>query len=450
MLLEIAVNIHAFSRSVAVVAVLLAAPALAEKYGPLEVVGFAKDEFSACDNCSLGLVNPSSFDPRGVLPSDPMLNQGGPSGQRTSNLGLAMLVLGLSHEFDNAIAIEGKISGRIRNNNPDIFGNYMTDLYGSISHPKLGTLSAGKIATRVWTRADSFAYPMGLSVPWAESGAGYGLLPVALRYATKEFEVPLGKIRFEATYGGAMRRYPLNRASSIIAPPSPRMIELFVQYSNEKNLIELMFQNSRGGRQSSFPKGGFYGAQGDTNAGNTGYQVPHENVLILEGTYWRSESWKLTYGLKRSEWSGQQQQCDYGPTSPVASGCFWDQAGFNYWRDSKVHHAVEWDAMTGIGYTRGLYVYTIGAVRMNKAYVHTPATTEWGQNNTATFLNLGIYRKLPELYKNLEVYGGLGRVYFGRQGPAPLSMAGNTADGNVDPRVSKTGNSVTIGANLLF
>jgi len=41
---------NAFSRSLAAATVLLAAPALAEQFGPLEIAGFAKDEFSMCDN----------------------------------------------------------------------------------------------------------------------------------------------------------------------------------------------------------------------------------------------------------------------------------------------------------------------------------------------------------------------------------------------------------------
>ena len=48
-------------------AALWAAPAPAEQFGPLEVTGFAKEEFSFCDNCSPTLVNPSSFDPRGAV-----------------------------------------------------------------------------------------------------------------------------------------------------------------------------------------------------------------------------------------------------------------------------------------------------------------------------------------------------------------------------------------------
>lgn len=446
-------NIYAFSRSLAAATVLLAAPALAlaEKYGPLEVVGFAKDEFSICGNCSKGLVNVSSFDPRGVLnPPDPMLNQGGRSGRTSSNLALAQLTLGLSHEFDNAIRIEGKASGRWRNNGPDIFGNYLIDLYAGISYPKYGSLQVGKMASRSWTRSDSFAYPIGLSSPWAESGAGYGVFPRAIRLASRAYQIELGKIRFEITAADAKKRPPLNPSSSVTPPPSPTLVEVFVQYSNEKNLVEVIFQDSVGGRQSSFSKGAFFGAQGDTNgaANAPGYHTPAEDVAIVQGTHWSSPTWKFTYGIKRSEWSGQQQQCDYGPVSPLRSDCFWDQAGFNYASDSRVHHAIEWDFMFGAGYTRNKWQYTLGAVRMSKAYVHTP--TEWGQSNTAIFGNLGVYRKIPELSKYIEAYAGIGGVLFGRQGPAPLSMPGNTAFGGVDPRVSRSSNGVTIGANFNF
>ena len=444
-------KIHALSRSLAVVAALLAAPAIAEQFGPLEVVAFVKDEVTTCDNCSTGLVNPSSFDPRGVLnpSSGPKLNQGGEADNTHANLFLAMLILGLSHEFDNAVRIEGKATARMRNGKEDIFDNWLIDLYAGVSYPKAGSLQIGKISSRSWTRADSFAYPLGLSSPWAESGAGYGVFPEAVRYATPEFELPFGKIRFEATLARADERPPLNPDSSVTAPPSPDLTEFFVQYSNERNLVELIFQDSHGGRQSSFSKGAFYGAQGDTNnppTGSPGYSRPWENVLLLEGNFWLNPTWKFSYGLKRSEWSGQQQQCDFGAVSPVQNNCFFDQPGFNYASDARLHRAEEWDAMLGAAYTRDLWVFTLGGVRMNKAYTKTP--TEWGQSNSATFLNLGAYRKVPELYRKMQVYAGLGRIQFDKQGPAPLSMPSNTAFGGVDPRVSKSGNTLTVGVNI--
>ncbi len=462
-------KVNFLSLSLALSGAVLVLPAHAEQIGPLEISGFAKEEFSACDNCSRGLVNPSPFDPRGVLPQtgqSPPVNQGDASYFTTSNLGLAMLTLGLSHEFDNAFKIEAKASGRERNDAPDIFGQYLIDGYVGISHPTYGALKAGTLSSRSWTRTDAFAYPMGLSTSWAESGAGYGVFKQAIRYTSKQFEFSYGKISLEATYATAQKQLPLNYDSLyktitqtnyqyFYLPPKPQLWEFFIQFSNDKNLIELTYQQSRGGLQSSFTKGAFTGAEGSPNtsaAADPGYRDPTEGVLILEGNYWLNPQWRFTYGVKRNEWSGQQQQCDFGnatnPNGTPFAGCFWDQQGFNYASDGLRHHAIEYDDLLGVAYTRGLYVYTVGAVHMNKAFVHTP--TEFGQDNTATFLNLGLYRKVPEIYKNLEVYGGLGRIMYGRQGPAPLSMPNNTADGGVDPRVSRSGNTVTVGANLIF
>ena len=134
-------NTYALSRSLAVATVLLATPALAAQYGPFEVEGFLKNEYTLCDNCSAGIVNPTAYDPRGVLsPPVPMVNQGGDSETTGRNLFLMQLTLGASHEFDNAVKIEAKTSGRMRNTDADIFDNWMTDLYAGASHPQYGTL----------------------------------------------------------------------------------------------------------------------------------------------------------------------------------------------------------------------------------------------------------------------------------------------------------------------
>ncbi len=461
----------------------VALPVHAEQFGPLEVSGFAKEEFSACDNCVGGVVNPSSYDPRGVLGpqgSSPALNQGAPSAFRTSNLGLVMLTLGLSHEFDNAFKIEAKASARERNNAADIYQQYLIDAHVGVSHPTYGALLAGILPSRSWSRADSFAYPLGLSSPWAESGAGYGVFKEAVRYTSPAFEFRYGKISIEGTYATARRHFPPNYNSLIaqvnqtnyqyfFVPPTPKLGEVFVQFSNIKNLIELIYQRSRGGFQSSFTKGAFTGSEGSPNALQCnnltptqcaatdpapGYQDPTEDVLILEGTYYFSPQWHFTYGAKRNEWSGQQQQCDFGPTllpngQPGPPGCFWDQGAFNYASGGRRHHAVEYDFMGGAAYSPNpLWTFTLGAVHMTKAYTKTP--TEWGQDNTATFANLGAYRQIPEIYRNLQVYCGLDRIMFARQGPAPFSMPNNYADGGVDPRTSRSGNRFTIGANVNF
>ena len=455
----------------AVVALVLSSPAMASnlQYGPLQLSGFLKEEFSMCDNCAREFVNPSPYDPRGVLipvSPTPPLNQGGRSRYTSSNLGLAMLTAKLSHQFDNAIGIEAVATGRERNNGPDIPGLYLINEYLGISYPRYGSLHVGVMTSRAWTRADSFAYRLGLSDPWADSGAGYGVFKEAIRYTAPVIYFPTGKLTLELTYATAGRQYPLNYKSLLktvtpanyqyfYLPPKPQLIEFFAQYSTRRNLIELTYQQSEGGLQSSFPKGAFVGSIGSPNTTATaapGYRAPTETLVMIEGNFWPVPQWRITYGLKRNEWSGQQQQCDYGtattPSGSLFTGCFWDQAGFNYASDGLRHHAIEYDALAGVAYTRGLWTFTFGGVYMAKSATHSP--TEWGQSNSATFLNLGVYHKFNGAFRHFEVYAGLERIIFSRQGPAPLSMPSNIADGGVDPRTSQSGDTLTIGANLTF
>ncbi len=444
-------NLKALTGFLALGLSLSTCPANAAQFGEFEIVGFLKDEYSICDTCALGVVNSSTFDPRGALTTlKPMLNQGGASGETSANLGLVMLSVGYAHEFDNAIKIEGRVTGRMRNNEADIFDHWVIDAYAGVIHPRSGSLHAGKMASRSWTRSDSFAYPLGLSSPWAESGAGYGVFPQAVRYATREFETSAGKLRMELTAGRAKRRSPINVGTVVTRAPSPEAYELFVQFSNPSNLIELIYQDSQGGRQSSFGKGALYGAQGDTNGptGSPGYRAPSQSVLILQGTHWFNPQWNVSYGVKRNRWSGQQQQCDYGPVSAIAFACYWDQPGFNYSTDGKLYSASSTDLMVGASHIRNLWTFTAGAVQMRKASTSNP--TEWGQSNSAIFTNVGVYRKLPEIYKDLEVYAGVGHVSFDRRGPAPLSMPNNTAFFGADPRTTKGTIGYTIGANFKF
>jgi hypothetical protein len=63
----------------------------------------------------------------------------------------------------------------------------------------LGTLRYGTQLSRSWSRSDSFTFPIGLSSQWADSGAGFGILPEALRYSSPLFEDGSGKLSFELT-----------------------------------------------------------------------------------------------------------------------------------------------------------------------------------------------------------------------------------------------------------
>ena len=81
--------------------------------------------------------------------------------------------------------------------------------------------------------------------------------------------------------------------------------------------------------------------------------------------------------------------------------------------------------MLGAGYLRGLWTYTAGGVFLNKASTDNPV--EWGQDNSALFLNLGFYRQMPELSVGglftIEVYGGIGRDHVRSPGPGAAQHA---------------------------
>jgi hypothetical protein len=432
----------------ALCAATLVLPATAAQFGDFELGGSVIDEWSLCDNCAPHQVNPNAFDPRGVLGTTPAVNQPGIPGRDQENLFLVILNAGVKHEFDNAVVVEGRLTTRQRNYHADIAGEQLEEAFAGVSYPTWGALKYGTMTSRSWSRADGFTFDVGLA-PWAESGAGYGVLRHALRYTSPEFEPSFGKISFEATLSMPHKSFPLNPATTVYAPPpSPRLIETFIQFSNEGNLIELIYQHSSGGIQSSFAEGGFFGAAGNTDsaANAAGYQAPSENLWLLEGSHWIGEHWKFTYGLKRSWWSGLQQQCDY---SASLNTCFYDQAGFNYAVGDRLHSAYEYDGLLAGSYTSGLWTYTAGAIRFNSAYTKSP--TEWGQSNNAYIGNLEARRKLNiNSHVDASVYGGVNRVQFSHQRPAPLGFPSNTAFGGVDPRVSKSGNTYVVGARINF
>jgi hypothetical protein len=422
----------------------------------LSVGGIIKEEAYRQTNRSLGMLNCQfTPDPRGVLGTSVIggpFCQPGPAATASGHpFNLIQATGDLSHEFDSAWKIDFRLTYRAQNGQADIYGQPVVDRNVGISHPEYGELRAGTMLSRSWSRSDSFSYPLGVSQQWSETGAGYGLFIEAVRYTSPTFELGGGrKLVVEGTYATDKIHYAQNAGTVTYDenPPRPKLGELFVQYSDTSNLVEYIFQTSRGGIQSSFAKGTFLGDVGNTdNLGNAGtpgaYVRPRENVNILQGNHYFSANWVGTLGIRRNYWSGVAYQCEYVENV----GCYFP-SGFNNATDLTGHEAWSADVFGGVRYINGLWTYTAGFVRLNKAYTHTP--TEYGQSNTATFVNLGLYRRVPEIYKNAEVYAGLGQVRFGRYGPAPMSMPNELADFGVDPRTNSWANLLTIGANLLF
>ena len=107
-----------------------------------------------------------------------------------------------------------------------------TEKLVGINRPDLGALRVGTQLSRSWSRSDSFSYPVGLSSQWADSGAGFGVLPEAVRLTSPIFEDGTGKLSAELT----LARNGLNTQNvdqSLVqrgsSPTRPDLKELFFQ-----------------------------------------------------------------------------------------------------------------------------------------------------------------------------------------------------------------------------
>ncbi len=439
--------------------------AQAAQFGPLSLSGFFKYEEGVANNVGTTYNNHSMptqcyGDSREILPNKGQGKDCWPTGVGTVTTPSPMLQVtaAVRHEFDNAVKIEGVVTRRIRNGSEDVVGQNWYEKYVGISYPSLGSLKLGTQMARAWSRQDGFSYPIGLSTAWSETGAGFGFFPDALRYTSRMLYLPFGKLTLEATYA-------TGHANNIAYDPVsngpnqstvPRMLELFAQFSNHNNLIEFTYENSHGAGQSSWGKNAFVGA---TNlpaliVNGTDYysSTPRQSVAILEGDHWFNPLWMLTWGVRHSYWSGSAIQCGY---DPVHGYCTYPSGGFNYTQMTYKgqtywpgYSASENDFLLGLSHYHGLWTYTAGMVYLGRARTDNPSN--WGQDNWAVITNLGIYRKVPEIYRTLSVYGGLGYVHFGHLGPAPMSMPSNSQFSGINSMVSRSGETFTLGALLTF
>ena len=393
---ETAVNTYAVSRSLAVASLLLAAPAPAAEYGPLEIVGFLKNEYSLCDNCSAG-----HRESLGVRSARRTLAPGtdGEPGRRLRRHRTQPVPRGPLHR--RVPRVRQRLEDRGADGRPHAQPRrrhlrQLDDrpLRRCRPTPPTAPCRSASSRSRSWSRSDSFAYPLGLSSAWAESGAGYGLYPEAVRYTTPEFEMPVGKIRIEGSYGQADTRYPLNRSSLVKEPPDPWLYEIFVQFSNEKNLVELIYQEQRGRPSELVLQGCFLRRAGQYQRRGVvaGVRGPVRGRADPAGHVLHERTLALHLWVKRSEWSGQAQQCDFGPVSTVESACFWDQPGFNYSDEiNAVYNATSWDLHARrLIHPRTLDLH--GRRRVPEQGQYRQPRSSGAQDNNALFMNLGIYR----------------------------------------------------------
>lgn len=445
-----------------------------------EIGGFAKVEWSKAGQSPKTVsdnLSTYTIDNRNALSSLP--SSAVSLGPKSSQLGMQQLTLGVSRETDSAVGLEAKVTYRWRFASaselfasPDVdytsgsglSGRDFTEKLVGINRPDLGSLRVGTQLSRSWSRSDSFSYPVGMSSQWADSGAGFGVLPQAVRLTSPIFEDGTGKLSAEVT----LARNGLNTKNvdqSLVqlgsSPTRPDLKELFFQYSNQKNLIELVIQSTTGAKQTAFGKSALVGWIGDPdNLSATSPEPrralkPSQSVVILQGNHWPNPQNMMTWGLRRSQWSGSAATCNYNSQLVLDNGdiggcVFGLEPGFNYGPESmnfRGYRATSWDAMLGWSHYVGLYTYTVSGVYFGAA--SSDNTIEWGQSNSALSVNLGVSRKMPEVHKGLTVSGGVAFAQFKRLGPAPLSMPNNSFLG-INSLYDKSGHSMSLGATWVF
>jgi len=389
---------------------------------------------------------------------------------RSSELSMQQLSLGWAKETAGAVSFESRLTYRWRGDQatrlfkaPDLdyrsgdsglLNQDYTERFVGISRPDLGALKLGTQLSRSWSRSDAFSFPVGLSGVWADSGAGYGILPRALRLTSPTFEDGSGKLTVELTAASNklntfMVEPTLTSAGS--SPIRPKAIELFLQYSNAKNLVELIVQSAQGAKQTAFGKSalvGWIGDPDDIDGTPRKAAKPSQSVVTLQGNHWPNPSNMMTWGVRRSQWSGSAAMCNY---SFATANCIYGlDTGFNYGPKSSAYlgfQATTFDAMLGWSHYQGLYTYTVGAAYFGKASSKNPQ--EWGQSNSALRLNVGIARKVPEIDKGLTVTLGLARSQFQKIGPAPVGMPNNNFL-EVNPLYDRVGYGATAGLTWTF
>lgn len=474
------VSTHMHSLQPRVLALILASPAslLAASFeapdgSKFDITGFTKHEWSHSAEGARIVSNDDS-----TYKSDSRNAESKPGVEKTtragksSELSMQQLSLGWAKETAGAVGFEARLTYRWRGDQatrffkaPDLdyrpndsgpLNLDYTERFVGISRPDLGALKLGTQLSRSWSRSDAFSFPVGLSGVWADSGAGYGILPSAVRLTSPTFEDGSGKLTAELTAASSKLNNsiftvnPTLIAENVTNPTRPKAIELFLQYSNAKNLIELTIQSAQGANQTAFGKSALVGWIGDPDTVDGQPRMaakPSQSVVTLQGNHWPNTSNMLTWGVRRSQWSGSAAVCNY---NPVRDQCIYVDSGFNYGPESGKRlgfQATTFDAMLGWSHYQGLYTYTVSAAYFGKASSKNPQ--EWGQSNSALHLNVGMARKVPEIDKGLTVTLGLSRSQFQKFGPAPVSMPNNNFLA-ANPLYDRVGYGATAGLTWTF
>ena len=346
--------------------------------------------------------------------------------------------LGVKFNLGKGFKLEGLLSQRWRDGVAN--GEHLPydDRYGSkedipgfwyernlaLSHEDYGRLTIGSMTTRSWREAD---YPIGsnigLSEPWSQSGAGYGMLANAYRYQSRLIDFQGGDLFLEATYDPGNKAFTKNK---------PQFIELTAKYYRGPLQMDVILQDTKNGGPGAWGHAPF--------AGLTAFAIDDplltgssQGIAMVMGTYQVNSQIEVSGGVRRNWWSGANAV--QNPTTLQWNSMFnvdWN-ATLNGVQNPG-YAASSYDLMWGARYRMGKWTPSIGFVHLGTAETDNPS--ERGQSNSALFSVAGLQY---DYGKGLKFDFQIGAIHYARLGLSPMSMPGNDSFSGVDSRISRDG-----------
>ncbi|TNF63475.1 MAG: hypothetical protein EP306_01110 [Burkholderiales bacterium] len=401
-------------------------------FGPFSLTGFAKAEAgvgsNVCEDCQLR----ADEDRQRVWADD--LALGRTYGTEFTYGWQFQPTLSANFDLGGGFKLTGALSQRFRDGYKD-FPGFWYDRSITVKHEDYGALQAGAFVLRTWGFADfPYGTDIGMSPIFSDSGAGYGLATKAIRYTSRVFDFAEGDLVLEFTWDQGNTDFKINE---------PRLLEYWVHYGRGDLRLDLMIQDSKNGRPTSFTKGPFTSltpfAADDPLLGESS-----QGVVLLLGKYRLNPKYEVSGGVRWNRWSGAYAVNTGGDQWNAMWNVDW--GGFDAdGVPNPGYSARSTDLMFGVRRFDGQWTSHIGVAHLGKASTRNPS--ERGQSNSAWFGSIGTSY---DFRNGLQLYASVNAVIYDRLGLAPLSMPSHNAFSNVDSRVARKGNWVTVGAVYNF
>lgn len=294
----------------------------------------------------------------------------------------------------------------------------------ALSHEDYGRLTIGSMTTRSWREAD---YPIGsnigLSEPWSQSGAGYGMLANAYRYQSRLIDFKNGDLFLEATYDAGNKAFTKNK---------PSFVELYAKYYHGPLQMDVILQDTKNGGPGAWGHSPFSGLT-PFSVDDQYLTGSSQGIAMVMGTYQLNNKVELSGGVRRNWWSGAN-----AVQNPVTLQ--WNSMFNVDWNatlngvQNPGFAASSYDLMWGARYRMGKWTPSLGFVHLGTAKTDNPS--ERGQSNSALFSVAGLQY---DYGKGLKFDLQAGAVHYARLGLSPMSMPGNDSFSGVDSRISRDG-----------